>query len=81
MKRRLKNKKKFIIADFICPTNQTREIFNADFIIWLDTIKKGRFEDTNKLFSPPSNFDFRVTEQNAEYWSEKIYNKLMSLIK
>jgi len=76
-----KNKKKFIIADFICPTDQAREIFDADFIIWLDTIKKGRFEDTNKLFTPPGNFDFRITEQNAEYWSEKIYNKLMSLIK
>ncbi len=38
-----------VIADFVCPTEQTREDFNADYIIWMDTIKEGRFEDTNKM--------------------------------
>ena len=37
---------KHVIVDFICPTPQTRKDFNADFVIWMDTIKEGRFEDT-----------------------------------
>src|SRR5210317_1916899 len=43
---------KIAVADFICPTRQAREQFNADFIVWMDTIKEGRFEDTNKIFEP-----------------------------
>ena len=42
-----------VIADFVCPTPKTREDYNADIIIWMDTIDKGRFEDTNKIFVPP----------------------------
>ena len=67
---------KNVIADFICPIEETRKNFNADYIIWVDTIKKGRFEDTNLLFDPPKKFDFRVTSQDAEVWSEKILKNL-----
>ena len=65
-------KGKNVVADFICPTKATRDDFDADFLIWVDTIKKGRFEDTNILFEPPENSDFRVTTQDGKYWSEKI---------
>jgi len=41
----------FAVADFVCPTEQAREIFNPDIIIWVDRIKEGRFEDTNKMFN------------------------------
>lgn len=54
---------KYAIADFVCPTEETRKIFNADYSIWMDTIKEGRFADTNKVFEPPSKFDFRVSEK------------------
>ena len=50
-----------VIADFVCPTEETRKAFNADFIIWVDRIKVGRFEDTNKMFVPPSKYHSRVT--------------------
>lgn len=42
------------IADFICPTEETRKVFGEAFIIWVNRIDKGRFEDTNKLFEKPS---------------------------
>lgn len=42
-----------VICDFVCPTESTREIFDADITIWMDTIKEGRFEDTNKMFQEP----------------------------
>lgn len=67
---------KNVITDFVCPTNKTREDFDADYLIWLDTIKKGRFEDTNQMFVPPKNFFLKVTSKNAEYWSEQILIKL-----
>ena len=60
----------FVIADFIAPLPEMRHNFKADWVIWIDTIEKGRFEDTNKMFIPPDVYDFRITEQNAEKWAE-----------
>ena len=53
------------IADFICPTPQTRAAFGASFVIWIDRIESGRFEDTNRLFSPPDAYDIRVLPEGA----------------
>ena len=55
---------RIVICDFVCPTKETRKVFEADITIWLDTIQKGRFEDTNALFEPPENVDFHITEWN-----------------
>ena len=55
---------RIVICDFICPTSETRKMFNPDIVVWLDTIKEGRFEDTNKLFEEPEKVDFRITEWN-----------------
>ena len=67
-----------VIADFICPTEQTRRDFDADYIIWMDTIKKGRFEDTNKMFEPPleQEVDFIIKEKNAEIIKEELSKKI-----
>ena len=55
---------RFVICDFVCPTKETRKNFKADITIWMDTIREGRFEDTNKLFQNPKNVDFHITEWN-----------------
>lgn len=60
----------YVICDFVAPLVEMRNNFKADWTIWMDTIDKGRFEDTNKAFIPPEVYDFRITEQNAEKWSE-----------
>jgi adenylylsulfate kinase len=61
------------IADFVCPTSQTREAFGAAFVIWVDRIKEGRFEDTNRLFQPPANYALRVTgEGSPQLWASRI---------
>ena len=65
-----------VIADFICTTPEARAMFPADFIIWVDTIKKGRFEDTNKMFIKPEKFDCHVTTQNAKEWAKQISEKI-----
>jgi cytidyltransferase-like protein len=60
-----------VIADFICPTAETRAAFGDAFVIWVDRIESGRFEDTNRLFVAPDRYDLRVTENGApEYWAE-----------
>ena len=61
----------YVIADFVCPTKKSRELFNPDFLIWMDTIEKGRFEDTNEIFMKPDKYDLRVTSKDAEKWSEE----------
>ena len=66
----------YVVCDFICPTPKAREIFNADFIIWVDTIKKGRYDDTNAMFVKPEKFDFHVTTQDAKNWATKIVEKI-----
>ena len=65
-----------VVADFVCPTPAARELFPADYIIWMDTIKEGRFDDTNKMFVKPEKFDFKVTSMDAKVWAEKIYQEL-----
>ena len=62
----------FVICDFVAPLPEMRHNFKADWVIWMDTIDAGRYEDTNKAFVPPDVYDFRVTEQNAEKWAEFI---------
>ena len=59
----------YVVADFICPTPEARSLFPADYIVWMDTIKEGRFEDTNKMFEKPDNFDFKVTHKDAPMWA------------
>ena len=73
---KMKKEGNYIIADFICPTPAARSLFPADIIIWVDTIKEGRFEDTNQMFVKPEKYDFHVTSQDAKYWSSKIIKEI-----
>lgn len=69
----------YAIADFVCPTEGARAAFGADrsFVIWVDRIKEGRFEDTNRLFQPPSHCDLRVTSEGTpEFWADRAASML-----
>jgi adenylylsulfate kinase len=55
-----------VICDFVCPTDLTRHIFEADITVWVDTIEEGRFEDTNKLFQKPKTVDYHITKHLVE---------------
>jgi adenylylsulfate kinase len=71
-----KSHNRFVICDFVCPNKLTRSNFDADITIWMDTIKEGRFEDTNKLFQNPENVTYRIKE-----WNEKNHINLAHDIK
>ena len=66
-----------VVADFVCPTPEARKLFNPDYVVWVDTIDKGRFEDTNKMFVKPKKYDFRATTQNAELWALQIADQII----
>ena len=61
-----KENNRIVICDFVCPTKETRDNFDPDVVVWMDTIKEGRYEDTNKMFEEPDNVNFRITETNDE---------------
>ena len=67
----------FVICDFVAPLVEQRNNFKADWTIWMDTIDAGRFEDTNRAFVPPEQYDFRITEQNAEKWAEFVGDHIL----
>ena len=73
---KLNQEDNYVVADFICPTPEARRLFPADFVIWVDTIKEGRFDDTNKMFVKPDKFDFHVTTQDAKNWAPKIIKEI-----
>ena len=65
-----------VVADFICPTPEARNLFPANYVVWVDTIKEGRFDDTNKMFIKPDKYDFHVTTQDAKNWAPKILKEI-----
>ena len=71
---------RIVVADFICPTEQTRTDFDADYVIWMDTIKEGRFEDTNKMFEEPTEYNTRVTSKDAEMWAFLVVQEIRDMI-
>jgi len=67
---------KIAIADFVCPTEEARAEFNPDFTVWMDTIQKGRFEDTNKMFQAPVEYDYHVAQ-----WFNDTHQQLIDVVK
>ena len=67
----------YVICDFVAPLVEMRNNFKADWTIWMDTIREGRYADTNAAFVEPEVYDFRVNEQNCEKWAEFIGNHII----
>lgn len=65
-----------VMCDFICPTHLTRHIFEPDFLIWMNTIPRGRFEDTNKIFEPPSYADLVIENFLTDQEICSVVNKI-----
>jgi len=62
----------YVICDFVAPLVEMRNNFKADWTVWVDTIREGRYADTNAMFIEPEVYDFRINEQRAEKWGEFI---------
>lgn len=68
---------KVAVADFVCPTAETRKIFNADFTVWMDTLKEGRYEDTNDMFEPAERHD---VDYHVAQWFTDTHTQLVPII-
>jgi adenylylsulfate kinase len=66
---------KIAVADFVCPTQLARDWFNADYVVWMDTIEEGRFEDTNKMFEKPTDVNYHVNG-----WFDDTHAQLVKVV-
>jgi len=66
---------KIAVADFVCPTDKARAEFDADYVVWMDTIEEGRFEDTNKMFEKPTDVDYHVNG-----WFDDTHKQLVKVV-
>jgi adenylylsulfate kinase len=71
-----KSEAQFVIADFIAPTKETRDIFNADMLIWLDTIRSSKYTNTDVVFQNPKNYQFKVKKKDSKKWAKTIFDKI-----
>jgi adenylylsulfate kinase len=71
----------YVICDFIAPLPAMREIFNADYTIWVDTSVESRYDDTTAAFVPPSKYNFCVDTKDAPKWSQLIVRHILHLKK
>jgi adenylylsulfate kinase len=71
-----KSDAQFVIADFIAPTKQTRDIFNPDMLIWLDTIRSSKYTNTDVVFQNPKNYQFKVKKKDSKKWAKTIFDKI-----
>ena len=67
----------YVVCDFVAPLKEMRLNFNPDFLVWVDTIQEGRYEDTNKIFVKPDKFNLRVIEQDSIKYSKLIFEQLV----
>ena len=65
-----------VICDFVCPTEMTRYIFDADLTVWMNTIAAGRFQDTNKMFEEPTDFDYLIENFMSDEEIKQMANNL-----
>jgi len=74
------DRNRVVVADFICPNEETRQQFKADYTVWMDTIKESKFEDTNKMFVAPTKYNFRVTHKEANMWAYLIKQDIVDTL-
>ena len=68
---------KIAVADFIAPTAEARQAFDADFTVWMDTIKQGRFEDTNKVYEPLESDEYNY---HVSAWFTDTHKQLFEVV-
>ena len=66
-----------VVADFVCPTEETRMLYDPQVVIWLNTHQHSKYEDTNKAFVSPSNYDFKIDIfREGDFWVHHVYKKV-----
>ena len=61
---------RWVICDFVAPTEKAREAFAPDYVIWMDTIKEGRIVSSKLSELKNINnlpFDANLLSQSKEF--------------
>ena len=66
----------YVIIDMVTPLKEMRDLVAPDILIWVDTISKSVYEDTNRMFEPPEYYDLHVTTQDADKWADILYEQI-----
>ena len=66
---------KYVIIDFVCPLSAQLEIINPNYIIWINTVIRSQYEDTDNLFTNPNCFDLEIP--NYAYKIKKLAANLI----
>lgn len=74
----LSNKHDLVVCDFIAPKAIHRYIVDADLLVWMDTVQESQYKDTDSLFEPPNQYNFRITEKNADKYAKIICNYIQT---
>ena len=71
-----------MICDFVCPTRELRKVFDADMVIWMDTVRRSEYKDTNAIFEKPTEeeYDIRIDEFASDKWSETLADLIHMLL-
>jgi len=64
----------YVIADFIAPTKEIRDIFSPDMLIWLDTVRSSKYTNTDVVFQNPTKYQFKINKKDAKKWASTIYD-------
>ena len=72
----LSDKHDLVVCDFIAPKAIHRHIVDADILVWMDTVKESQYKDTDSLFEPPNQYNYRITEKNADKYVKIICNSI-----
>ena len=68
---------KIAVADFVAPTDEIRKVFDADFAIWMDTINKSEYNDTNKIFERPYK---AYVNYHVAQWFDDTHEQLFKVV-
>ena len=69
-----------VICDFVCPLEQTRTEFDADYIVYMNTIESSRFADTNKIFEIPSKYNYQALTKDCVLHGNAIIEDLLRIL-
>ena len=76
-----KSNGRWVVCDFVAPTNKARIAFDADFLIWIDTIKEGRvvsakLDQLNKITNLPFDVNSLSTSKKFDDTNKMFENPL-----
>ena len=74
-----KSNGRWVVCDFVAPTENARSAFNPDFLIWIDTFKEGRvvtakLEQLNEIKNLPFNAESLSTSKKFDDTTKMFQN-------